>query len=342
MSHKNLNVKNKIPKALKEKLNNKKVNLLYEYFQKSLNLNDNFIVSISGGPDSLALAFLSKIYSIDKRLTSRFVIVDHKLRVDSTNEAIKVKKLLKKFHINAEILTWIGKKPLNNIQSVARNERYKLLFEKCKKHKINNVLIGHHQDDVFENFFIRLLRGSGLKGLVSLGRKTQVSEISLLRPLLNFKKNDLIFLSNFVFDFYVEDPSNKDQKYQRIRIRKLIEDLDKNGLDKRKFNKTIKNLKNSNETIKFYVKQNLLKNTHYSLKKSQLIINKDFFLQPYEIVFRSLTDSIKLIGDKYYSVRGKKIDKIILQIQNDAFFKGTLGGCIIKKVNQTLIISKEN
>ena len=95
---------------------------------------------------------------------------------------------MKKFHINAEILTWVGKKPLNNIQSIARNERYKLLFEKCKKHKINNVLIGHHQDDVFENFFIRLLRGSGLKGLVSLGRKTQVSEINLLRPLLNFKK----------------------------------------------------------------------------------------------------------------------------------------------------------
>ena len=85
MSHKNLNVKNKIPKVLKEKLNNKKVNLLYENFQKSLNLNDNFIVSISGGPDSLALAFLSKIYSIDKRLTSRFVIVDHKLRVEFYN-----------------------------------------------------------------------------------------------------------------------------------------------------------------------------------------------------------------------------------------------------------------
>ena len=67
MSHKNLNAKNKIPKILKEKLNNKKVNLLYEYFQKSLNLNDNFIVSISGGPDSLALAALAKNYSLEKK-----------------------------------------------------------------------------------------------------------------------------------------------------------------------------------------------------------------------------------------------------------------------------------
>ena len=67
MSHKNLNAKNKIPKILKEKLNNKKINLLYKKFEKSIDLNENFIVAISGGPDSLALAFLSKIYSIKKK-----------------------------------------------------------------------------------------------------------------------------------------------------------------------------------------------------------------------------------------------------------------------------------
>jgi len=341
MSHKNLNVKNKIPKILKEKLNNKKVNLLYKRFEKSLNLNENFIVSVSGGADSLALAFLSKIYSINKKLVSKFIIVDHKLRKESTNEAKLVKKKLKKFYINAEILTWVGKKPSNNIQSFARNNRYRLLFENCKKYRFDNILIGHHQGDVFENFFIRLLRGSGLKGLVSLDMKSQVSKVNLLRPLLNFKKDDLTFLSKYIFDFYVDDPSNKDEKYQRIKVRKLIEELNKNGLDKKKFHKTIENLKNSNETIKFYVKQNLLNNTYHSLRKNQLIVNKDFFLQPYEVVFRAFGDSIKLIGNKYYSARGKKIDRIILQIQNDTFSKGTLGGCIIEKVNQTLIISKE-
>ena len=341
MNHKNLSAKNKIPKILKEKLNNKKVDLLYKKFEKSINLNENFIAAISGGPDSLALAFLSKIYSIKKKLISRFIIVDHKLRPESTKEAMLVKKVLKKFHINAEILTWIGKKPSNNVQSIARNNRYKLLLEKCKKNRIKNILIGHHQDDVFENFFIRILRGSGLKGLVSLDKKTQIFGINLMRPLLNFKKDNLTFLSNYVFNFYVDDPSNKDVKYKRIRVRKLIDELNKDGLDKKKFHQTITNLKHSNETIKFYVKQNLIKNTHYSTQKKQLLINKDFFSQPYEVVFRSFTDSLNLINGKYYSVRGKKIDKIITEIQNDAFSKGTLGGCIIEKVKQTLIISKE-
>ena len=62
MSLRNLNAKIKIPKFFQEKLNNKKINLIYKKFDKSLNLRKNFVVAVSGGPDSLALAFLAKIY----------------------------------------------------------------------------------------------------------------------------------------------------------------------------------------------------------------------------------------------------------------------------------------
>ena len=60
MSLKNLSAKNKIPKLFKDKLNNKRVNKIYKNFEKSIDLNQNFIVAVSGGPDSLALAFLTK------------------------------------------------------------------------------------------------------------------------------------------------------------------------------------------------------------------------------------------------------------------------------------------
>ena len=171
MSHKNLSVKIKIPKILKDKLNNKKVSQIYKKFEKSIDLKNNFIVAVSGGPDSLALAFLAKIYSIKNNLISKFYIVDHKLRLESTKEAKSVKKILSKYLIESEILTWKGKKPVKNIQSLARNKRLELLFKKADKIKINDILLGHHQDDLFENFFIRMLRGSGLKGLVSLNKK---------------------------------------------------------------------------------------------------------------------------------------------------------------------------
>ena len=201
MSLKNLSARTKIPKLLENKLKNKKIIQIYKKFERSLNINKRFAVAVSGGPDSLALAFLSKIYSIKKKISTKFLIVDHKLRPESTKEAKLVKKVLNQFYIKSEILTWRGKKPLKNIQSLARKKRYELLFNACRKLKIDDILLGHHLDDLFENFFIRLIRGSGLRGLISLDTKTEVSNKNLLRPLLNQSKKDLKFLSKKVFLF---------------------------------------------------------------------------------------------------------------------------------------------
>ena len=342
MSLKNLSATIKIPKLFKDKLKNNRINQIYKRFEKSFNIDENFGVAVSGGPDSLALAFLAKIYSIKRKLVPKFFIVDHKLRSESTKEAKVVKDLLKKILITPEILTWKGKKPSKNIQSLARIKRYELMYKRCDKYKIKNILIGHHQDDLFENFFIRLLRGSGLKGLISLDKENKIGDKNLLRPLLDNKKEDLGFLSKNVFNFYIQDPTNNDEKYQRIKIRKLIKELQKNGLDKNKFFKTIKNLKYSNKVVNFYVSENLKKNTFFSDRSNKLILNKIFFHQPYEVIFRAFSESIKLIGKKYYSVRGKKLDKINKDIENNQSFRATLGGCIIEKVNETVIISKEH
>ena len=72
-----------------------------------------------------------------------------------------------------------------------------------------------------------------------------------------------------------------------------------------------------------------------------LILNDVFFVQPYEVVFRSFSDSLKVIGGRYFSARGKKIDNILLMIKKNTLKKETLAECIVKKVNQTVIITKE-
>ena len=341
MSLKNLNA-NKIHSVLQKKIINKKIKRLFNLFQKELKINEKFAVAVSGGPDSLALAFLAKIYSIINKLAIKFFIVDHKLRKESSDEAKKIKKLLKGLNINSEILIWNGKKPKKNIQSIARKKRYELLFLKCKKYKINNLLLGHHLDDLYENFFIRIVRGSGLKGLASLNKTNQINKINLIRPLLAFDKSDLIFISKYVFNFFVVDPSNKDFKYTRVRIRSFIDELKKEGFDKNKLFLTINNLRRSNQTLLFYVEQNKRLNSFLNQKKNELILNENFFKNPYEVIFRSMIDSIKIIGGKYNTVRGKKIDNILNKIENNVLIKETLGGCIIKKLNQTVIISKED
>ena len=341
MSQKNLNVSNKTHKFLLNKLKDKETFQFYKKFEKKLNLNDNFIVAVSGGPDSLALCFLSKIYSIKKNIKVRYIHIDHRLRNNSSKEANFVKSLLKKISSNLEILTWIGKKPKSNIQSVARDKRYELLVNKAKKLKINNIVLGHHRDDLVENFFIRILRGSGLNGLISFDEISNQRNVYLIRPLLKYSKMDLIHITKKVFKDYVEDRSNKNDKFKRVKIRNFIKNLESEGLDKEKFDLTIKNLKFANETIKFFVEKNLKDNSIISNTNKSVILNKNFFYQPEEVVFRSLTEVLKTVGKKYYPSRGKKVVNLIEQITNDNNFKTTLGNCIIKRVNSTIIVSKE-
>ncbi|MDC0445836.1 tRNA lysidine(34) synthetase TilS [Candidatus Pelagibacter sp.] len=341
MSLKSLNVSKKTHKFLLDKLKDRRILQIYKKFESNLPIKKNFIVAVSGGPDSLALSFLAKIYSIKKSLDIKYFIVDHRLRKNSKLEANYIKKKLKKFSIKLDILTWKGTKPKKNIQSIAREKRYKLLADIAKKYRINNILLGHHLDDLFENFFIRILRGSGLKGLISLDKETHKNQVNLIRPLIQIDKKDLIYVSNYIFGTYVKDPSNENDKFKRVKIRNFLNQLSLEGFDRKKFFLTIKNLKFANENIEFYTKKNLEDNLTILSQKNIIILKENFFYQSNEVVFRSLTEVIKVVGKKYYAVRGKKIDKVINLIRAKYPFKVTLGGCIIKKVNDTVILSKE-
>ena len=243
-----------------------------------------------------------------------------------------------------QVLSWKGKKPSRNIQSLAREARYSLLAKECKKNNIKHLLLGHHSNDLFENFLIRVVRGSGLNGLVSFNKsvKYKDEDLNILRPLLNLEKNDLINISKIVFQFFIKDPSNINEIYKRTRIRTLLESLEKEGLDLKKLKLTIDNLKDSDKSIRFYVRKNLEENSAYIKKKDTYILDNNFFDQSHEVVFRSLTFVIKKIGKKYYPVRGKSINELINRISLKTFSKITLGGCFVESVNETILISREN
>ena len=343
MNLKNLSVQSKIHKKILYHLKKKKVYRIFKEFSTSLKVKRNLAVAVSGGPDSLALAYLTQCYSLKNNIKVRYFIVDHKIRKESSLEAKSVKSVLKKIGIESKVLIWKGKKPSKNVQAIARNKRYSLLADECKKNNINYLLIGHHLNDLFENFLIRLVRGSGLNGLISFDKNTKYKDknLNILRPLLDLEKNDLLHISKEVFNFFVDDPSNINIDYKRTRIRNLLQALEKEGLDKKKFKLTINNLKDSNKTIKFYVDKNLEKNSVFLTRKNTYILNNDFFVQSHEIIFRSLTILIQNLGKKYYPVRGKSINELIKGINVKSFSKVTLGGCFIERVNETILISQE-
>ena len=346
MKKKSLSAKKKIHNKLLINLKNPLIYKIYKDFNNfvKINLNQsNFSVAISGGTDSLALAYLSKCYSISNNIKVNYYHVDHGLRKESFSEAKKLKFLLKSFDINCKILKWTGSKPKSNIQAIARKKRYNLIYNECLKDKVNFIFIAHHLDDLYENFIIRLLRGSGLKGLISFN-KTNTNyndKLKVLRPLIYYKKIDLNYITKRVFSFKFEDPSNKNINFKRIRIRNLIENLKSEGLNLEKLILTINNLSDSNLTIDHYVIQNIKCNSKYNSKKKNYILNNDFFNQPHEIVFRSLINLLKKIGNKYYSPRGKSISQLLRKLGSGEIKKINISGCILEKINNSFVIYKE-
>ena len=346
MKKKSLSAKKKIHNKLLIHLKNPKVSKIYKDFDNFIKANLNkfsFSVAVSGGVDSLSLAYLSKCYSILNNVTVKFYHVDHKLRKESSKEAKQLNFLLKKFDINCKMLSWKGKKPKSNIQSVARKKRYSLIYKECLKDKVNHIFVGHHLDDLYENFIIRLLRGSGLKGLVSFSQiKIKYNNnLKILRPLINFRKNQLEHISKRVFKSKFEDPSNNNTNFKRIRVRNLIKNLKLEGLDFEKLKLTINNLSDSNFTINYYVDENIKNNSKYFKYKKCYILSNNFFKQPHEIVFRSIANLFKKVGNKYYPPRGKSIDQLLSKFRSGEIKKINISGCILEKINNSFIISEE-
>ena len=329
-------------KKINHRLKDQSINSIFKNFEKKLDKKKKYLVAVSGGPDSLALAFLTKTFAKKYKTKFYYYLINHKLRAGSSKEAHNVIKILNNIKVKCKILNWNGKKPDSNIQSIARSNRYLLLVKESNKIGVENIILGHHNDDSNENFFIRLTRGSGLKGLASFKEKSINFNKNFYRPLLNFNKNQLIYITKNIFKNFVNDPSNKDEKFKRTRIRNLIEKLEEEGLDKKKLKLTLDNLRESNEALEFYSNKNIIDNSSFNKRKNNIILNNQFFTQPNEVVLRSITNLILKLNKNYYPPRGKSIIRLIDSLKCGKNVKNqTLGGCIFTKVSETIIISRE-
>jgi len=336
MSKKNSNV------ILKEGFKNyEELSNIYLTFKTKLNYlkKKSFLIAVSGGPDSLALAALAKAYNYQNKCKIYYVLVDHNLRKNSSKEAQSVKKLLQKHQIKLNILK--NKKLINkNIQSQAREIRYNLLTTFCKKKKIKILLTAHNLEDQVETFFIRLSRGSGLHGLSSMRQIYKMSKnITLVRPLLDFKKKQLIQISKIIFGKFYKDPANNDIKYFRTRIRKFKKTLEKSGINYDQIFKSIKNLASSRDTLDLYFNKIYEETT--SSKKSKILINlKKYAILNQEMKMRILNKAIKELTESYYPPRSKKIINLVNQLGVKKYVKLPIAGCFILKEKNHIIVAK--
>tara|TARA_Y100000590_G_scaffold403914_1_gene490997 strand:- start:392 stop:1414 length:1023 start_codon:yes stop_codon:yes gene_type:complete len=324
-------------------IQDKKISAIYLKLKSVLSKykqNNSFAVAVSGGPDSMTLAFLSNLLMEEKRYRMHFVLVDHGIRKDSEKEALQARKLLKTKGIKLQVLK-NKKKIAANIQKNARDLRYKLLVDFCKKNKVKSLLTAHHKDDQVETFLIRLSRGSGVEGLSSMSQSTNLKYgIKLIRPFLEFKKDQLKYISKKVFQTTIKDPSNKNKKFLRTNIRELSKMLENKGLSFDQIIRSIRNISSTKEAINFYVNRSLKKFVKFKTKETILDLRM-FKREPQEVKFKIINRIVKNRASSYYPPRSQKVLNLISRFEAKNPKKCTLGGCVFERRKNLLHVTRE-
>lgn len=188
-------------------------------------------VAVSGGADSMALCLLAAKWAAERGLSFVALSVDHGLRPEAKAEAEQVGAWLQGRRISHHILTWQGGAARSGaIQERARTARYDLMRDWCQKHGVGHILLGHHLEDQAETVLMRLRKGSGLMGLAGMAPAREHDGMILLRPLLDVPKARLRATLKVLGQTWVEDPSNQNRVFERVRIRQLLDHLKNEGV----------------------------------------------------------------------------------------------------------------
>ncbi len=291
-------------------------------------------VALSGGGDSMALAFLLSEFCQYHRIELHALTIDHGLRAESNTEAKTVRKWVATWpNVFHKILKWTGDKPRTRIQEKARKARYDLLNAYCKKNKIKYLFLAHHGDDQAETFLFRLAKGSGIDGLSVMPPWQQMDDIILIRPLLGYSHEEMIDVCRNNNLEWVEDPSNKSDKYARIRLRQSREILEREGLSFERINSLGRRLSRAKLALQHFANEAFWVCLIREEKNTTELDLAKFLDQQEEIGLRILQKAIEKNGrHKKYPPSLQLLEEITGRIYNDPSFRAaTLGGCIIRR-----------
>jgi tRNA(Ile)-lysidine synthase len=187
-------------------------------------------VAVSGGSDSVALLHLLHQRLSQNRVEICVVTVDHGLRAASAAEARQVTDLAKGLGLSHDILLWQEGPGGGSLQDAARQARYALMADWARANDIAWLALGHTADDQAETVLMRLMRASGVDGLSAMSAQRDFNGVTLWRPLLWVRRADLRAYLSSAGVTWIEDPSNEDVRFERVRVRQTLAQLQDLGL----------------------------------------------------------------------------------------------------------------
>lgn len=185
------------------------------------------LIAVSGGSDSMALMRLAARLSENGDAAVSVATVDHGLRAASRIEAAGVGSAARHLGLDHAILAWTGEKPDAGLQAAARRARYILLVRHAHEIGAEAIMTAHTLDDQAETVAMRQERGSGPRGLSAMGEDVLIAAgasppLRLLRPLLGVRRQALRDFLAASGANYIDDPSNDDPRFERVRVRRRL------------------------------------------------------------------------------------------------------------------------
>jgi tRNA(Ile)-lysidine synthase len=307
---------------------------LHSYFESL----DSTVIACSGGVDSMFLTRVAAEVAKSANINLHAIIVDHNLQLNSSTVAQRTQEILQTWGVNSTIMVWNHKMPFTGIEEKARNARYQLIIDYCKLNQIKHVLLAHHIDDKIETFFLHAMRGTGLVGLSSMRERTIKSGIEFFRPMVFLldKPQIVQYMQTSCLPWF-EDETNKDTKFTRNNIRKM---LNLSYQQKRGILQTIQNIENEcnrkDEYIKVFFTNNVQQDAFGVKLAIDVLAAEDFS------IFREIIKKLLLLIFPYSNSELRQ--SVITNLHNwllNANCKTTLMHCMFVKSGNMLRIVPE-
>ncbi len=262
-----------------------------------LEKNKTYLLACSGGPDSMAL--FNMLYQ--EHFNFAVALVNYHKRKVSDDEEEMVRNYALERNIDFYSLSLFKEDNIGNFQAWARRKRYDFFVKLTKEHLFDGVVVAHHLDDLLETYIFQKKRG-GIYDFYSLKEISSYKNVAIFRPLLNFKKKELLLYCKENNVPYSIDESNLKNNYSRNIIRHTIVE------------------KLTNQEIALYLKE--INDLNSKLQQEDKIIN-DFLKQDKYYIkdFLNLEECVqkrliyKLLKQNNLLISGKEINNIILFIK---------------------------
>jgi tRNA(Ile)-lysidine synthase len=293
-------------------------------------------LAISGGSDSMAMLHLMARAAPDAGWQLRAVTVDHQLRPEAAREAQFVAEVCANLGVPHVVLTWDHGPITGNLMDRARRARYALMAAWARGHGIGHVALAHTASDQAETFLMGLSREAGLDGLSGMRPRFHQNDVTFVRPFLQQTRSDLRgFLTRHDLK-WVEDPTNEDAKYSRVKARRALKALAPLGITEERLANTVHHLAMAQGVLRLAAMDAALQVV--TEVAGALQIDRTAFrrLGP-ELDRRVLLHCIKWLKNDDYPPRAPEIERLVRAI--DQGKSATLAGCrLILRADQILMV----